>query len=205
MEMSLPDYAHIIRNISYYFKSKVGMEKASDFMKMRPSKVFDSLSRMEKALSYSIRLAQGQAEKEFVDHLIEQLEQMVDSNDLLGGAFLEFVRTTGFSQRLAKLVSQYGNGVWAPVFMSALVPLLVEVMRPHIILTNPPWVPFTEYKAPYIKLVREVASKLILRVLKLDRKRAASIVTGSDIACLALHKALQTAREGVGFVMNREQ
>jgi len=85
------------------------------------------------------------------------------------------------------------------------MPSMVSIIKPHVIDTNPPWVLMTKHQSTYIESIRRKAIDTLKDVLKIDAKKAASIVTGSDVACMSLYKALEVAQEGVGFVMSREQ
>lgn len=113
--------------------------------------------------------------------------------------------STDFAQELGALVRKYGNGVWATAIVSAIMPSIATILKPHVIITNPPWVLMTKYQSAYIESIREKAIDVLNNVLNIDAERAASIVTGSDVACMSLYKALKVAQEGVRFVMPREQ
>ncbi len=88
------------------------------------------------------------------------------------------------------------------VFTSIYAPALLQVFKPDIIATNPPWIPVTEYKAPYSDKVRRF---MIDRVRKCIGERATQVVTGADIASAALAKSIELASSGVGFIMNEDQ
>jgi hypothetical protein len=74
--------------------------------------------------------------------------------------------------------------------------------KPDIIVTNPPWIPVTEYKAPYSNNIREYMLKKIKKRIK---DKAGQVVTGADIASAALGKSIEFASKGVAFIMNRDQ
>lgn len=108
----------------------------------------------------------------------------------------------GLHREFAKLVKEYGgNHVWGLVFASLHAPMAIQRMRPDVVATNPPWIHISEFKAPYSDKLRE----RLLELAKEARVKAAQVVSGSDVATAALAKAIETAREGVVFVMNREQ
>lgn len=160
--------------------------------------VLSQLSNLERVLAIGIRLYMLQKQ----DNLKTVLLRMLGSSDMEQklGEILE--KEEKFIKNLEELIEKFGDGVWAITLVSSIVPILLEKLRPDVIVTNPPWVPMTEYQAVYIHKIREDAKKLLSW---LEERRAASIVTGSDVATMALHKALTMAREGVGFVMNRDQ
>ncbi|MCX8195590.1 MAG: SAM-dependent methyltransferase [Acidilobaceae archaeon] len=97
----------------------------------------------------------------------------------------------------------YG-GAWAAYAASLLSSYLFSSMRPDYVITNPPWLQTSSAKAEYVKRLREELTQVLERQ-GVRRKKAADIVNGSDIACGALLKALRASREGVAFVMYREQ
>ncbi|MEM1832441.1 MAG: hypothetical protein QXJ97_13045, partial [Desulfurococcaceae archaeon] len=140
-------------------------------------------------------------ENELKDYLLRNLRE----EDLLERVFKDMVSKSDFVRKLSALVKKYGNGVWATTIVSSIMPSMATVLKPNVIITNPPWVPMTRYKSTYIESIREKAKKILNDVLKIDAKRVASVVTGSDVACMSLYKALEIAQEGVGFVMPREQ
>jgi len=173
--------------------------------------VLEALSEIESGLSKALRYAYQECELE-ESCLAKSIERYLStflsqSHQPLTKAFLEHSRKTNLSRKLASLVVRYhGNSVWASVLVSIYAPLVLTRVKPHVIVTNPPWIPTTEFQAPYANNVRNKLSLTIRASLpRVEKKRIASIVTGSDIATAALAKAITMASEGVAFVMNREQ
>jgi len=114
------------------------------------------------------------------------------------------------------------------VLISIYAPILMTYFKPDIIITNPPWKHVTEYKAPYADKIREYMLKGIISslyrgilglrsyprygVVELSRHRrrsvrgkASQVLAGADVATAALCKSIELARDGVGFIMNRDQ
>lgn len=196
-----PEYAGAINSASLYISSK-RLEVLDRIRRTQPQSVLFSLSRIERLLSTGIKLAAlyKQSMEDYIrDYLLKNL-----GDEVTEGLFKGVLRETKFASNLAKVIEKYGDDVWAVAIISALTPLLIEALRPSVIVTNPPWVPMTEYQTGYVDVMRREATGLLMK-LGIKRDRAASIVTGSDVACMALYKALQLSKEGVGFVMNREQ
>lgn len=197
-----PEYAGVISLASTHISVKF-MEALKLIKSLSPQRILLSLSRIERKLSTGIKLAvlSGQDVEGFVrDYVLSNLSD----EDPIERMFKEAVEETKFTANLAKLIEKYGDDVWAIAIVSGLMPSLAQILKPHIIVTNPPWVPTTEYQTSYVENMRKEATSLLVK-MEIKRSKAASIVTGSDIACMALYKALQLAGEGVGFVMNREQ
>ena len=175
-----------------------------------PSRIMKSLSFIEHAITTSISLAIIDCRLSNVECISKKtmlnLEERLSKNDSpFVEAFLEEMKERNIVEKLAKLVIKYqGNNVWSLVFSSFYVPATLRFVKPHIIVTNPPWIPTTEFNAPYREEVNEEAREL-LENIGIERRRAASIVVGGDVASIALHKALSIAKEGIGFIMSRKQ
>jgi len=198
-----PDYVGLLRNVEAYASAKASFEQKEQVAKELPGDVLRSLSKVERALALSIRLSMGD-QQDLEGVLKRKILAMLDGGGLIERLFAEVVENTAFAAGLASLIKKYGNGVWATTITSALIPAILREFRPDIIVTNPPWVQTTKYKASYVSEMRKEMAKALQKIVA-DKKKAASVVTGSDIACAALSKALEFARESVGFVMNREQ
>ena len=76
------------------------------------------------------------------------------------------------------------------------------MFKPDIIVTNPPWIPVTEYKASYSEGIR---SYMLKRIRNCVGDKATQVLNGADIASAALAKSIELASSGVGFVMNKDQ
>jgi hypothetical protein len=198
------EYFDIVRSMydylcaAFFRTGQAGREIAQ----LSPSGLLASLSRIERALFESIRLAEKSGGSEGA--LRSELEGRSGGGEMgpIEAAFDGLVRESSFVPELSELVRAHGDGVWAPVLLSAFVPAVLENFRPHIIVTNPPWVPLTEYRADYMKTIRE-------RVLNICKRRfrgkAEQTAMGSDLSIYLLLRCMELAREGVGFVMSREQ
>jgi len=93
--------------------------------------------------------------------------------------------------------------VWGVVFISIYAPVLITRFKPDVIITNPPWVPITEYHAPYSGKINEYVLNKISACVS-DKKRATQVLTGADVSSAALGKSIEFANE-VAYVMNRDQ
>jgi hypothetical protein len=199
-----PDYSGILNDVESYVSDEVSFGLKKQIVQTSPKNLMRSLSNIERALVIGIRLAMIDSIEGLENRLKERILQMLNEKDLMEGIFRRVVERTTFANRLAALIRRYGNGVWATTIVSALVPTIIKEFRPNIIVTNPPWVQVTKYRAQYISKIHDEGGDALKKILS-KKGRCASIVTGSDVACMALRKALQIAKEGVGFVMNREQ
>ncbi|MEM4487464.1 MAG: N-6 DNA methylase [Desulfurococcaceae archaeon] len=206
LDLKDPEYTRVVNTVISHVNAKK-IEQGSAFARMDPLRLLTSLSRIEQLLALGIKISLSSNEgfeNELKDYLLKNLRNLREE-DLLVHVFEKIVDETDFVQKLSTLVKKYGNGVWATTIISSIMPSMATVLKPHVIITNPPWVPMTRYKSTYIESIREKAKKILNDVLKIDAKRVASVVTGSDVACMSLYKALEIAQEGVGFVMPREQ
>jgi hypothetical protein len=165
------------------------------------------LRDIEKTLTYSIRfsyhecqLDPGCLEERIENYVIKSLSNL--KNQFIQ-KFLEHYKNHKVAKSIADLIVKHGgNEVWSVVLLSIYVPVLMTRFKPAIIITNPPWIPVTEYKAPYSEKIRDYMTK---KVEKSIGKKAAQVMTGADIAAVALSKSIEFAEEGVGFIMNRDQ
>jgi len=217
---SAPHVYHIDTLSAWFRDSPRGLEalmdKAASYMGARlfgqlasksPSEVLSALRALEEGLTFSIRFAYGGCgcDKECLKESITKRLRMElgASGGELVQSFLEHFERDSVAEMLADLIVEHGgDDVWAVVLASAYAAVLMSEFKPDIIVTNPPWVPVTEYKAPYAKRI----TKYMLRHIKaVVGARAASVLAGADIALAALGKSVELAREGVAFVMNREQ
>jgi len=177
-------------------------------------KVLKELREIERALTYSIRFSYSKCklnDRCLGDEIQKRLEGMLgNEEDVLIHIFLEHFRKKGVSRLIAKLIRKYeGNDVWGVVLISMYVPLLITMIRPDIIVTNPPWIPTTEFKAPYIDKIKGYMLKNIQTGIEKDYesidKKATQIYAGADISAAILGKLIKSSREGVAYIMNREQ
>jgi len=173
--------------------------------------VLKALSEIEdgisKALRYAFQVCGLNKERliKTIDHYLSSF--LSDSSQSLTKIFLEHSRKVNLPEKLASLIVKYrGNSIWGSVLISIYAPLVLTRIKPHIIVTNPPWIPTTEFQAPYSSNIRNYLSSIIrARLPEIERRRTTSIINGSDIATAAIGRALTIASEGVAFVMNREQ
>lgn len=200
--MKDPEYLGIV-NIITQRMGKEHVENKAKLAEIEPQQILASLSRIEQLLTVGIKLfSRGyNFETDLRGYLLKGLRD----DNIVERAFKELIEEKTIISKIANLIDNYGDSVWALAIISAVVPSIAEVLRPHVIVTNPPWVQMTEYQTSYAKKIREEANKVLRNALGINAKKAASIVAGSDVACMALYKALGVAKEGVGFVMNREQ
>ena len=201
-----PKYMGVVDTFVSHMTAKIYeiSDLINEVIKRSPEDVLRSISKIERALVAGIKLALMSGSESLEDQLKSYILSSFGGESVIERKFREIVKESEFAARLAKLVEEYGDGVWAIAIVSAAMPSLANVMKPHIIVTNPPWVPTTEYQANYVEELRREAVKMFKK-MKIRANKAASIVTGSDIACMALCKSIQLAEKGVGFVMNREQ
>lgn len=170
----------------------------------------NAFSEIESCLTKALRYAYQECKLDRpcltkrIDHYLSEF--LKNASTQLAKLFLKHARKNGLAGKLAQIITRYGgNSVWGLVLTSIYVPLVLPRLKVDIVVTNPPWIPTTEFKAPYADKVREELASIIRSNLPQVSRRVAQIVAGSDIATAALAKALSTAREGVAFVMNREQ
>jgi hypothetical protein len=165
------------------------------------------LRDLEKTLTYSIRFSYHECqlnlkclERRIEDYLVKSLSNL---RDPFIQKFLEYFEKHEVAKAIADLIVRHGgNDVWSVVLLSIYVPILMTKFKPTIIITNPPWIHVTEYKAPYSDKIREYMLK---KVRMCVGEKAAQVIVGADIATAALSKSIELAGEGVGFIMNRDQ
>lgn len=170
-----------------------------------PYEILDVLGKIENAFSYSTALAHrkcGLDEQCLINEIKHNAMSMLNKiQHPLAQAFSNVLDR--LAQVLAEMIiNSGGNRVWSSVLMSVAVPWLIHRFRPHIIVTNPPWIPLTEYNAPYAQALRGYLKAIFDKIAK---EHSTAILNGSDVATAALAKSLEVVDEGVGFVMNREQ
>ncbi|MFP3172534.1 MAG: N-6 DNA methylase [Acidilobus sp.] len=171
------------------------------------SNVLAVLRLIEKSLTLANRFSYSEC-KLNEKCLEEKIERYVSENLKNAGNsflqhFLEHFKKNKVAGTIAKLIVRHGgNDVWAAVFTSIYAPILLHVFKPDIIVTNPPWIPVTEYKAPYSEGIR---SYMLKRIRNCVGDKATQVLNGADIASAALAKSIELASSGVGFVMNKDQ
>lgn len=187
------------------------LQKLITFNAVKVEDVLEELSAIEGLITRSIKYAFAdcgavkQLNKKCLENKIAKYmgELSKGVSDKFIEVFLEHARKAVVPSKLAELIVRYGgNDVWGLVMASIYAPILLTRFKPDIITTNPPWVPLTEYKASYIDRVR---GYVLENVRKVVGRRAAQVVTGGDVAIAALGKSLEIVKEGVAYVMNREQ
>jgi hypothetical protein len=172
------------------------------------SKVLAILRTLEKTLTRSIRFSYHKCGLN-PQCLEERIEEYVEKSlGALGDAFiqrfLEHFKKHSVAKSIASLIVTHGgNDVWATVLVSIYALILISKFKPDIIITNPPWIPISEYKAPYTNAIREYMLERIGKYLR--RTEASRVLMGADIAAAALGKSIELASVGVGFIMNRDQ
>lgn len=102
-------------------------------------------------------------------------------------------------EAIAKLISKYGNGVWAVSITSLFAPHIIQKVKVDVVMTNPPWAQLTEPKGAYGKLLRDKAQEL----LKGYEKRG-QIISGADISSVLLRGCSDIVRHAVAFLMPKE-
>jgi SAM-dependent methyltransferase len=173
----------------------------------KASQILALLRDIEKTLTYAIRFSYHEChlnleclEKRIENYLVKGLGNL--KNQFIQ-KFLEHFEKHGVARSIADLIIKHGgNDVWSVVLLSIYVPILMTKFKTNIIVTNPPWIHVTEYKAPYSSKLREYMLKNIKRCVG---EKAAQVVAGADIAAAALGKSIELAEEGVGFIMNKDQ
>lgn len=102
---------------------------------------------------------------------------------------------------LNKLLTKYGDGVWAATIASILAPIAISFTRTDIILTNPPWLQLSKLKPKYAETIRKEADNLVKKIMG---KGTSEVVYGSDLASMALYGAMKHTSDALVFVMPRE-
>jgi hypothetical protein len=185
-------------NVLIRFK-RVNLGSASD--------ILASLRLIEKSLAYANRFSYSECglkeeclEEKIAKYVAKNLENAGNS---FIHHFLDHFKRDNVAGTIAKLIAKHGgNDVWAVVFTSIYAPILVSEFKPDIIVTNPPWIPVTEFKAPYSERIR---SYMLERIRNRVGDKATQVLAGADIASAALTKSIELAASGVGFIMNKDQ
>ena len=171
------------------------------------SDILASLRLIEKSLTYANRFSHSECgleekclEEKITKYVVKNLE---NAGNPFIHHFLDHFKKSNVAGTIAKLIVRHGgNDVWAVVFTSIYAPILVSEFKPDIIVTNPPWIHVTEYKAPYSDRIR---SYMLERIRSHISDKAPQILAGSDIAQAALAKSIELVAGGVGFIMNKDQ
>jgi hypothetical protein len=181
-----------------------------NFKIVDPGRTVDILRKLreiEKALTLSIRFSYNECklnaeclEKKIQEYLEDMLE---DSKDGFISSFLKHFSKDEVPKTIASLIQKYGgNDVWGVVLISIYAPILLTKFKPDIIVTNPPWIPVTEYKAPYSEMIKKY---MLDKIRKHVGRKAGQVLTGADISAAALGKSIELVNDGVAYIMNREQ
>jgi len=201
-EQFLPDEVKI-----FVSTAKNYLQLLVNFNMIRVENIIEDLSLIEELITKSLKFSFAecgiieQCLNNKIAKYMDELSKDINSNFVK--SFIQHAKRNGITSQLAKLIVKYGgNDVWGLIMASIYAPILLTRFKPDIIVTNPPWVPLTEYKAPYIDKIRNY---IIDNTKKIVDGKAAQVVIGSDVATAALAKSLEIAREGVAYIMNREQ
>jgi hypothetical protein len=207
------------------------LEKASSYLEYlininavqwkKTSDILASLRTLEKSIALAIRFAYQSCglEQECVEREMDEqiFEDLKNSNDIFIQSFLEHFRKDSVASTIANLIHTHqGNDVWSTVLMSVYTSLALKKFKADIIVTNPPWIPVTEYNAPYSEKIRENMSEKIKECIgkkdkkkeekkQIDARKTGQLIAGADIASAGLARSLELANEGVAFIMNRDQ
>lgn len=191
------------------------VDKAAEYLRIdsgqmklaKASDILRTLRVLEEYLTYSIRFAYNKCKlnveclKEEIDRYLE--ESLKDAKDDFVQSFLKHFKEASIANTIANILASHGgNDVWSVVLTSIYASILMARFRPDIIITNPPWIPTTEYRAPYVEKIRDYA---LARIRSVVGEKADDVLKGADIASAALGMSVGLAREGVAYLMNREQ
>jgi SAM-dependent methyltransferase len=200
----VPELTNLVSNAKSYLQMLI------NFNIVNVGKTADVLAKLrdlERSLTLSIRFAYSTCKTD-VDCLERDVENyllnlLANEEDAFIKSFIDHFKKHRISRIIANLINKYGgNDVWSVVLASIYAPILMTRFKPDIIITNPPWTPVTEFNAPYAENVRNyMLSKIKMRV----SEKASQILAGADIAAAALGKSIKLAREGIAYIMNREQ
>jgi len=190
-----------------YLQAQLSFNQNFARSKLKASDILASLRALEKSLTYSMRFAYSECkvdvkclERKLLTYLEEELKGVEDS---FVQSFLKHFKEASLASVVANIiVSHGGNDVWATVLTSIYATVLMTKFRSDIIVTNPPWIPLTKYKAPYAK---EINKYMLTRIKSKIYKKAGNVLKGADVAAAALGKSVGLAIEGVAYIMNREQ
>jgi len=191
-------------------KARAYLQALINFKQIEISNTFEILSvlrNLESNLTYAIRFSYYECrlnDKCLEESIESYLKRSLRSvKDVFTQKFLEHFERDYVARSIANLIVRHGgNDVWAVVLISIYTPILMTKFKPDIVITNPPWIPVTEYKAPYSSKIREY---MLEKIRKHTREKAAQVLAGADIAAAALGRSVELAREGVGFIMNKDQ
>jgi hypothetical protein len=207
--LTLPPLSGLVSKISSYLQplinfNQIKIDKASE--------ILANLRNLEEGLAYSLRFAYSKCSRgEEIDVvcLEREIERYVeasfkDPKSLFIQAFLKQFKELKLANTLANvIVASGGNSVWSTVLVSIYAAILMTRFRPDIIVTNPPWIQVTKFKAPYVGQIKTYMLSKIRNVV--GAREAAKVLSGADIAAAALGKSVEFAKEGVAYVMYREQ
>ena len=163
--------------------------------------------KIERALGEIFRDVVSLKKSEYQDRLKVLLTYNLDQdrfgNQQIGAIFKRLLteRRIDFIGYLNKLLTKYGDGVWAATIASILAPVAISFAKSDIILTNPPWLQLSKLKSKYAEIIRKEAANLVKEVMG---KGASEVVYGSDLASMALYGAMKHTSVALAFVMPRE-
>jgi hypothetical protein len=206
--LTLPPLSGLVSKISSYLQPLINFNQIKIG---RASEILADLRTLEEGLAYSLRFAYNtcRRDKEIdVVCLEREIERYVevsfkDSKSPFIQAFLKQFKELKLANTLANIIAASGgNSVWSTVLVSIYASILMTRFRPDIIVTNPPWIPVTEFKSPYVEQIKQY---MLNKIKDIVSRKAAQVLTGADIAAAALGRSVELAKEGVAYVMNREQ
>jgi hypothetical protein len=191
-------------------KARTYLQTMINFNQLKLDNTFEiltSLRNLERTLTYAIKFSFNECglnikclEEKIENYLEQNLSNLKDS---FTQNFLDHFKKDAIAKSIANLIVKYGgNDVWAVVLISIYTPILMTRFKPDIIVTNPPWIPVTEYKAPYSNKVREY---MLGKIRKRIKDKAGQVIVGADVAAAALGKSIEFAKEGIAFIMNKDQ
>jgi hypothetical protein len=206
--LTLPPLSGLVSEISYYLQPLINLNQ----LKLGgASEILANLRTLEEGLAYSLRFAYNKCSrgKEIdVVCLKREIEYYVeasfrDSKSHFIQAFLKQFKEGKLANAVANVITASGgNSVWSTVLVSIYATIIMTRFRPDIIITNPPWIPVTEFKAPYAERIRQYMLNIIKNIVG---SKAAQVIVGADIAAAALGRSVELANEGIAYIMNREQ
>jgi hypothetical protein len=208
--VELPHIKEAINAFTQNFDEKTVRDKSF-------ANIVEELSTVELYLSYMLKNAWENCRGKSDEITCIERSLKKEAEGVPEEGLLSHLRRVMLGSRLPQFLARYvaeggGNGVWSAVFISVLIPKLIDLIKPDVIATNPPWIHITEFEADYAKKIREYLSGIIesfskqLQASGVNwRLKTDSVLNGSDVAQVALAKALETAQEGIVFVMNKDQ
>ncbi len=136
------------------------IEVLVSFGAIRFEDVLEEVSSIEQLITRALRYAYSKCdvnrdclEMEINKH-IDELGRNFKSD--LVKRFIEHSKKAQLALKLAELIVRYGgNDVWGLVMASIYASTLLTRFKPDIVVTNPPWIPTTEYRAPYADRIRK--------------------------------------------------